>query len=63
MKYAFSRARPHQRNNPYASYQGGGHESFPSGEVTLQASFVTPFIANYCRQHPLGFGSRSPAGV
>jgi hypothetical protein len=26
--------------------------SFPSGEVTLQASFVTPFIVDYSKRHP-----------
>jgi undecaprenyl-diphosphatase len=26
--------------------------SFPSGEVTLQASFVTPIIVNYAADHP-----------
>ena len=36
LKYAFSRARPSQGNNPNAWFQGGGHQSFPSGEVTLQ---------------------------
>ena len=52
LKYAVSRARPYQGDNPSAWFQGGGHQSFPSGEVTLQASFVTPFIANYGRQDP-----------
>ena len=52
MKYAFSRARPYQGNNPNAWFKGSGNQSFPSGEVTLQASFVTPFIANYGRQDP-----------
>jgi membrane-associated phospholipid phosphatase len=52
LKYGFSRARPYQGNNPNLWFQGGGHDSFPSGEVTLQASFVTPFIANYAREHP-----------
>jgi len=51
-KYGFSRARPYQRNDPNAWFQGSGNESFPSGEVTLQASFVTPFIVNYGRQDP-----------
>ena len=32
--------------------QGRCCDSFPSGEVTLQASFVTPFIANYARDYP-----------
>jgi membrane-associated phospholipid phosphatase len=52
LKYGFSRARPYQGDNPNLWFQGSGHESFPSGEVTLQASFVTPFIANYAREHP-----------
>jgi membrane-associated phospholipid phosphatase len=47
LKYAFSRARPTQGDNPNLWFQGHGHESFPSGEVTEQASFVTPFIINY----------------
>ncbi len=52
LKYAFSRARPYQGDNPNLWFQGSGHQSFPSGEVTLQASFVTPFIVNYWRQNP-----------
>jgi hypothetical protein len=52
LKYAFSRARPDQGDNPNAWFKGGGYQSFPSGEVTLQASFVTPFITNYARQDP-----------
>src|SRR5271165_6488444 len=52
LKYAFSRARPYQGDNPNLWFQGSGYQSFPSGEVTLQASFVTPFIVNYARQDP-----------
>jgi membrane-associated phospholipid phosphatase len=52
LKYAFSRARPSQGDNPNLWFQGHGHESFPSGEVTEQASFVTPFIINYQRSTP-----------
>jgi hypothetical protein len=55
LKYAFSRARPSQGDNPNKWLQGGCCESFPSGEVTLQASFVTPFIANYAKQDPWVF--------
>ena len=51
-KHVFSRARPRQGNDPSEWFKGSGHESFPSGEVTLQASFVTPFIVNYGREHP-----------
>lgn len=52
LKYAFSRARPFQGGNPNKWFQGSCCQSFPSGEVTLQASFVTPFIANYARNDP-----------
>jgi membrane-associated phospholipid phosphatase len=52
LKYAFSRARPYQGNNPNLWFQGSCCKSFPSGEVTLQASFVTPFIVDYSKQHP-----------
>jgi membrane-associated phospholipid phosphatase len=55
LKYAFGRARPNQGDNPGAWFKGSSHQSFPSGEVTLQASFVTPFIANYWRQAPWVF--------
>jgi hypothetical protein len=52
LKRSFSRARPNQGVGPNQWFKGGCCESFPSGEVTLQASFVTPFIANYAREHP-----------
>jgi membrane-associated phospholipid phosphatase len=52
LKYAFSRARPNQGNNPNAWFQGHGDQSFPSGEETLQASWVTPFILDYYHDHP-----------
>jgi len=52
LKYGFGRARPSQGEDPNAWFKGSHFQSFPSGEVTLQASFVTPFIANYARQNP-----------
>ncbi|HEY0801284.1 MAG TPA: phosphatase PAP2 family protein [Steroidobacteraceae bacterium] len=52
LKYTFSRARPGQGDNPNAWFKGRCCQSFPSGEVTLQASFVTPFIVNYAKQNP-----------
>jgi hypothetical protein len=44
LKYSFSRARPYQNEGPGKWFQGGCCQSFPSGEVTLQAAFVTPLI-------------------
>jgi hypothetical protein len=52
LKYAFSRARPNQGGNPNRWFQGACCDSFPSGEVTVQASFVTPLIVNYARSNP-----------
>jgi len=52
LKRGFARARPSQGNDPNQWFKGSCCQSFPSGEVTLQASFVTPFIANYARQNP-----------
>jgi membrane-associated phospholipid phosphatase len=52
LKYVFSRARPIQGDNPNAWFQGHGDASFPSGEETLQAAWVTPFILDYYHEHP-----------
>ena len=52
LKDAVGRPRPYQDNDPNRWFKGRGNQSFPSGEVTLQASFVTPFIANYARENP-----------
>jgi membrane-associated phospholipid phosphatase len=52
LKYVFSRARPIQGGNPNAWFQGHGDASFPSGEETLQAAWVTPFILDYYQEHP-----------
>jgi hypothetical protein len=53
LKYAFSRARPYQGNRADSWFQGRCCQSFPSGEVTLQASFVTPIIlGEAARGHP-----------
>jgi hypothetical protein len=52
LKRTFSRARPDQGKGPDKWFQGGCCESFPSGEVTLQASFVTPIIVHYAKENP-----------
>jgi PAP2 superfamily len=52
LKKATGRARPEQGNDPNRWFKGSCCESFPSGEVTLQASFVTPFIVDYAHEHP-----------
>jgi PAP2 superfamily len=52
LKIAFSRARPSQGGNPDKWFQGSCCASFPSGQVTLQASFVTPIILHYAHSEP-----------
>ena len=56
LKYSFSRARPSQSASPNQWFQGSCCQSFPSGEVTLQASFITPFILEYHQQDPWVWG-------
>lgn len=51
-KYVFGRERPSQTSDPNLWFKGIHAQSFPSGEVTLQASFVTPFIVNYAEPNP-----------
>jgi hypothetical protein len=50
LKYTFGRERPSQTDDPNQWRKGG--QSFPSGEVTLQAGFVTPLILEYREDHP-----------
>lgn len=52
MKHIFTRARPSQGNDPNAWFQGGSHYSFPSGEVTLVSSVITPFVFEYHEDYP-----------
>lgn len=55
MKYAFSRQRPIQGNDPNAFFSGNGDASFPSGEVAEISAVVTPFIAEYGPDHPAAY--------
>jgi undecaprenyl-diphosphatase len=52
MKYAFTRSRPNQTNDPNQWFQGGSHYSFPSGEVSAVTAIVTPFVLEYRQDHP-----------
>ena len=56
MKVTFSRVRPRDSGpppgNPNLWFQGGGNESFPSGEVTAVSSIITPFVLEYGHDHP-----------
>ena len=52
MKHVFTRSRPEQTSDPHEWFQGSGHYSFPSGEVTTVTSIVAPFMFEYGRDHP-----------
>lgn len=52
LKFAFSRARPTQTDDPNQWFKGHGHKSFPSGEVMEITTAVTPFILEYGADHP-----------
>ncbi len=52
LKEAFTRSRPMQSSNPDLWFQGKGHYSFPSGEVTFVTAAITPFVLEYGHDHP-----------
>ena len=52
LKHIFTRARPSQTPDPHQWFQGAGHYSFPSGEVTAVTAIVTPFMFEYGREQP-----------
>jgi undecaprenyl-diphosphatase len=52
-KHIFGRRRPSDTPDPNDWFNHGGCcHSFPSGEVALQASFVTPIIVQFASDHP-----------
>ena len=51
MKVGFGRVRPHDTSDPNQWFKSG-NESFPSGEVTVVTSVVTPFVLEYGPEHP-----------
>ena len=52
LKHIFTRSRPSQSPDPNQWFQGSGHYSFPSGEVTAVTAIVTPFMFEYGREQP-----------
>ncbi len=63
LKRIFGRARPDQGGDPNSWFRGSCCQSFPSGEVALQASFVTPVVVDYAREHPMGLGTGGVAAL
>ncbi|WP_427914105.1 phosphatase PAP2 family protein [Ramlibacter sp. MMS24-I3-19] len=57
LKRVFRRPRPRELDDPNQWFRSGGsYRSFPSGEVTHISAIVTPFIAEYGRDHPAVWG-------
>ena len=56
MKYAFTRERPSETNNPNEWFKHGSNESFPSGEAAFAASLVTPLVLEYGSERPATYG-------
>jgi membrane-associated phospholipid phosphatase len=54
-KYIFTRARPGDGNNPCLWFQGGSNYSFPSGEASVAAALVTPYILEYANDYPAAY--------
>ncbi len=52
LKVVFSRTRPSETDNPGRWFQGARNRSFPSGEVMLVTTAVTPFVLEYAEEHP-----------
>ena len=52
LKYAFSRARPSQTDNPNSFFQGSGHDSFPSNQTMLVTTAVVPYLLEYGSEQP-----------
>ena len=51
-KYIFTRTRPAQVDNPCLWFQGKSNYSFPSGEASVAAALVTPYVIEYASEHP-----------
>ena len=51
-KYIFTRTRPNDANNPCLWFQGGRNYSFPSGEASVAAALVTPYVLEYGGEYP-----------
>ena len=52
LKRIFTRSRPEQSPDPNLWFQGHGHYSFPSGEVTAVTAIVSPFVFEYAHDYP-----------
>jgi membrane-associated phospholipid phosphatase len=54
-KYIFTRTRPAQADNPCLWFQGKSNYSFPSGEASVAAGLVTPYVLEYASDYPAAY--------
>ena len=54
-KRIFTRTRPVDANNPCLWFQGGSNHSFPSGEASVAAALVTPYVIEYAQDNPAAY--------
>jgi len=54
-KYIFTRVRPSTTDNPCLWFQGGSNYSFPSGEASVAAALVTPYVLEYGSENPAAY--------
>jgi membrane-associated phospholipid phosphatase len=54
-KSIFTRVRPSTTDNPCLWFQGGSNYSFPSGEASVAAALVTPYVLEYGGEHPAAY--------
>jgi membrane-associated phospholipid phosphatase len=51
-EYIFTRVRPSTTDNPCLLFQAGSNYSFPSGEASVAAALVTPYVLEYGSDYP-----------
>jgi undecaprenyl-diphosphatase len=54
-KYIFTRVRPGSEDNPCLWFKGGSNYSFPSGEASVAAALVTPYVLEYGSEYPAAY--------
>jgi undecaprenyl-diphosphatase len=54
-KYIFTRVRPATENNPCLWFKGAHNYSFPSGEASVAAGLVTPYVIEYASEYPAAY--------
>ena len=54
-KYVFTRTRLIDANNPCCGSRASSNYSFPSGEASVAAALVTPYVLEFGRDYPAAY--------